>query len=416
MRDDGSRDVDQEERVARVLRRPLRESGVPAFAVIEARLQRRTPLPIVLSTGVAVVLLALIVGNALAERRGITPAATGAGSPTSVATPEASNPAVLSDSFGFVWVDEPAGLRVTPESGQGGFQLPARPYGYSVCSCAVSPDGTRIAYWVGSPPSKVELRVLDVARPAQPLTIYTAPENQRVSAVAWSSDGSGMLFSLEGVNPPGGPDRSPLSSALLVIEAGGGPARILDTDAGVYVPLGWDRRAGVAAAGQSGPGGYMRGYITVRTTGDPAPQRTAIADEILMLSVDVSTDQRFVLGVFVNQTGSTLRWWKLADFGAMANGPRIGDRVSPKWRPVSAEIGWIDGVDLQLLDVDRGVRIVGGSFPSGDHRLSAFRRDGTAVLVSTGGGPSPYVLLEIGSGRTAGVNSTGSVAGGVRFR
>src|SRR6266511_4943608 len=70
MTDDERRDVTQEERVARVLRRRTRDTQVPPFSVIQARLQRRAPLPLMLSAGVAVVLLALVVGSALAERRG----------------------------------------------------------------------------------------------------------------------------------------------------------------------------------------------------------------------------------------------------------------------------------------------------------------------------------------------------------
>lgn len=69
MTDDERRDLTQGERVARVLRRRPRDTQVPPFSVIEARLQRRAPLPLMLSAGVAVILLALVVGSALAERR-----------------------------------------------------------------------------------------------------------------------------------------------------------------------------------------------------------------------------------------------------------------------------------------------------------------------------------------------------------
>jgi hypothetical protein len=358
---------------------------------------------LIVATAIVVVLLALVVGNALAERPAVNPAATPLGSASATVS-------IVSDQFGFVWALT-SGLQVKPESGQGGFQLPARPGDFSSCSCAVSPDGTRIAYWTGA-----ELRVVDVARPTQRTTLYTAPENQIVSGAAWSGDGSGILFSIQAVNAPGGPDRGPDSSALFVIEASGGAARTLVDrgDGRIYVPLGWDRRSGVAAAGASGPGGYMRGYLTIRSSGDPASRWAAIEENIFMASVEVSNDQRFVLAEVFDQTGSTLRWWKLTDFGAIQSGPRIaGPRFDsaarPKWRPFTSEIGWIEGGVLQLLDVERGVRTVGGTFPPGDHRLTAFRQDGSAVLASTG------VLLELSSGRTAVLSSTGDVAGSVRF-
>src|SRR6266511_1689063 len=88
MTDDERRDVTQEERVARVLRRRTRDTQVPPFSVIQARLQRRAPLPLMLSAGVAVVLLALVGCSALAERRGTVgaPATPTPPAPTSTMT------------------------------------------------------------------------------------------------------------------------------------------------------------------------------------------------------------------------------------------------------------------------------------------------------------------------------------------
>jgi hypothetical protein len=204
-----------------------------------------------------------------------------------------------------------------------------------------------------------------------------------------------------------------------VIEASGGTARTLDKNAGVYVPLGWDRTQGVAAAGLSGEGGYMTGYLTVRTTGDPALRRIGTPDSIFMFSVDASADQRYALGVFFEQgqTEGTLRWWRLGDFGTIQSGPRLDHSVRPKWRPLTSEIGWIEGGVLQLLDVERGTRRTAGTFPSTDYVLDAFRQDGSAVLAGSGSGPKTLVLLEIASGRSETITSAGAdAAGAVRFR
>jgi len=415
MMNDRGPDLELEERVARVLRGRLRDTQIPPFTAIEKRLQRRARLPLEVSAAVLILLLAFVMGNALAGWRGAAPAAVPSAAAT--ATPQGTpNPSgVLSERFGFVWAQEPSGTWVRPETGQGGFQLLARPYGFSLCSCAVSPDGTRIAYWSGGAPGGVELMVLDVARPTQQATIYTAPEDQRVSAAAWSSDGSGIIFSLEAVTPAGGPDSGPSSSALLVIEASGGTARTLiesSQSAPVYVPLGWDRQAGIAAVGESGPGGYMRAYVTVHTSGDPALRRIVVSENIYMLSVNVSTDQRFVLGVFFDQSGGTLRWWKLADFGSMVSGPRIGSLIRAKWRPLTSEIAWIDRGELQLLDVQSGKRSANGAFPPGDYALGAFRPDGSAVLATAG---TSNVVLDVASGRTAIFDAKGLVVASVRF-
>lgn len=68
MMDEG-RELIEEERVARVLRRRLRDTQLPPFSVIDERVRPRTPLPLVLSAGVAVLLLALIAGSALRDLR-----------------------------------------------------------------------------------------------------------------------------------------------------------------------------------------------------------------------------------------------------------------------------------------------------------------------------------------------------------
>ncbi len=70
MSDNERAGLEGEERVARVLRRPVRDIRVAPFARVEARLRHRTsPLLAVLAT-VAAIVLAVIVGGALAEHRG----------------------------------------------------------------------------------------------------------------------------------------------------------------------------------------------------------------------------------------------------------------------------------------------------------------------------------------------------------
>lgn len=432
MTNDELRDLAREEQIAQVLRRRPRDARVPAFSGIESRSRRGASQFQVAASVVAVVVLSVAAGTALAEWRGANPDAS---EPTSTQVAATSNPAhgspspitpatataaatVLSDRFGFLWSSPQTGLRVRPETGQGGFEIPALPYGFSSCGCAVSPDGTRIVYWNNrTGASNVELRMVHVARPTEHTTIYTAPAERRVSGAAWSSDGTGIVFALEGVDPPGSPVGGPPHTSLLVIEASGGNARVLDDRGAIYVPLGWDRAAGVAAAGISGEGGDMRAYLSVRTTGDPSPRRTGITESVPVLSVDVSTDQRFALGLFSDQTGSTLRWWRVGDLGTIQSGPRLDHSVRPKWRPSTSEIGWVAGGVLQLLDVERGTTRTGGIFPTTDYGLSAFRRDGSAAVATSLSGPTTLVLLEIASGRSERLVPAGpTLAGAVRFR
>jgi hypothetical protein len=82
-----------------------------------------------------------------------------------------------------------------------------------------------------------------------------------------------------------------------------------------------------------------------------------------------------------------------------------------RWRPLTSEIGWIEGGGLQLLDVEHGTRRAGAAFPSTGYGLSGFRQDGSAVV----GSGSAMLLLEIGSGRSEPIGSLGYIAGSVRF-
>lgn len=432
MTEEERRDLEREARLQRVLRQRPRDLRIPSFTSVETRLRRRTPLPVVLATSAVAIVLALVIGSAVADWRAATPAgspspaqsavpATASPGPSESPTPAGSaTPSLLSDRFGFVWVEDPRGLlQVRPEAGGTGSTLVARPYGFNDCGCKVSPDGTRIAYWINrATPENVELRVLDLSRPAQPTTIYTTPSGQRISGAAWSSDGTGILLAVEGVNPPGSPVGNPPAPALLAIEATGGAARTLDTDAGVYVPLGWDRTAGTAAAALSGEGGYMTGYITVRTSGDPAPKRTPVSESIYVMSVDVSSDQRFALGVFFEQgqAGGTVRWWRLADF-APTDGPRVDTPLGVAWRPGTTEIAFIEGDTLQLFEVVRQRGRSVGTLPSTGYMVSTFRHDGSAAAVTNGqpARASRTLLIDLASGASEIITGPGYIAGAVRL-
>lgn len=347
--------------------------------------------------------MALAAGGAIAARRGEPVGTAAAPSASPVAEP------LLSAHFGFLWADGTE-IQAIPEGG-GGTRLPAHPYGFSLCGCTIDPDGARIAYWTNFTTGPSELRVMELRDLARSMTIYTAPPNYRIAAAAWSSDGTGLVAAIEANPTKGEPDAGPSHSSMLAIEADGTGARVLvDRGGAEYVPMGWDRRVGVAAAAQSGPGGYVASYLTVHTGGDPMPQRTAITEEIRVLSLDVSTDQQYVLGVAEGRT-TTLRWWKLTDFGSMVSGPSLSGATSPRWRPSTWQIAWAGLGHVQLLDVAGG-QSRALKLPAGVNVVSGFRHDGSVVLLN---GAQGYLLVELASGRSASLPSAGSPVGSVRF-
>jgi hypothetical protein len=64
-------DLEREERIARLLRQPVRDPLVPPFAKVEARVERRPSEGLVVLALVAVVMLAFAVGAALAQRHAV---------------------------------------------------------------------------------------------------------------------------------------------------------------------------------------------------------------------------------------------------------------------------------------------------------------------------------------------------------
>jgi hypothetical protein len=69
MKGDEQQEIEFDDKVARALRRPLRHVAVPPFDRVRQRANRRRPAIVAVPTAVAVIVLALIVGGALAERR-----------------------------------------------------------------------------------------------------------------------------------------------------------------------------------------------------------------------------------------------------------------------------------------------------------------------------------------------------------
>lgn len=105
MRADRGGDIELEERAGRVLSRPVRDALVPPFSEIEARLEQRTSTGLVAVALIAVVVLALVLGNALAQRRARV------GEPGAVPTPAASAPPWRAQLIADVQRMEPAAFR-----------------------------------------------------------------------------------------------------------------------------------------------------------------------------------------------------------------------------------------------------------------------------------------------------------------
>lgn len=392
---------------------------------------RRRPLgtAAALAGGVALVLLAVVIGSALSEvRRNVaaspTPGPTGpaAGAPSrpgtdptstssapsptaseSTASPVASpSPTPGPDDYAYVFTIEDAqpctsGCRIVVRRERDGAQV----FELSGVSPAVSPDGRRLAYWrTTADLGATDLRVLEVSDPRTERSVLTLSGGTIGGGVVWSNDGQGLLVvthSREYV--PGPMSHCFVESSVHMLDLTTTPPTTRSavepgSSACVYVPIAWDRPGQVAAAVTTGPGGYATEYVTWNGSAADPFARDEIPRLLLAFSIRASSDAKLVLGLEDDLT--VLRVWPIDDI-TKAERLRQPARISTTilWRPGATapyELMWVAGQKLQLL------RYPGGSLTtlytsSASLGLVAVRPDGSGVLIGEGSagpaGPPP---------------------------
>jgi hypothetical protein len=382
-------ELERDEAARHILRRAPSGLVVPPFAQVHRRAERRSPLGLVAATA-AVLIIALVVGNAIGERRAnlaqqtttpsvSTPAAsaTGAGQPASLG----SRYAIVSGSLTFAREND--GARV------GSIDAPI---------WAISPDGLRVAYFPG--PGFDELWVADVAhldRPQRVLSI--APRFS--GGVVWSTDSKGVLFSARSRERVPGVEGEPIDSMLEGLHLDENRREPFATQSAVSIrPLLWVREprivAAVTPAGQKGPGGYIA-IAGGRASFWALPDATRV--EVSVGWPVASSDGRWVASVYrYGLRGTQLRVWPSDDptrVTDLTDVPLVREIASARWRPGTLELIVEVGGRIEVWDREGRRRNVGDLRGS----VSAVRWDGTAVYAGTFGGASE--VIEIDTGRRA---------------
>lgn len=311
-----------------------------------------------------------------------TPGTT-ASTASSAATPSPSAPpAVLSDRFGLL--DGSHVVRETDRSALATLD--------DVTDAVVSPDGRSLAYWQGTPGYARTLGVFETAT-LRARTVLTLPEAERAVAIAWATDGSGLLVGVTSRDVvPGGPVEAPyLYVTLREVDVATGAVREIvrhERTTLWYAPIIWDRARRVAAAVEAGPGGFAIAYVLFRD-GEEAV-RTALPATTLPRLVEASPDGTRVLmsGFFADQPHSLFVWDVAtpASPTALPLGPsefivralwRSRDEVVVSLR---ASQNTLNGDRLEVWRLDGSRRVV----YRGEHRLSSVRVDGSAAILSEG--------------------------------
>jgi len=381
---------------------------------------------------VAVLAIALIVGLQLNQRQQTaatpsaspTPAASVAiavptASPAPTATPtsaaptstSASGSAIFNDDFGFVAAagDVPE-LKIRRESSDAAIGT------ITSVTYAVSPDGKQVAWFVPDV-NAAKLEIATAAEPAKAQVIVTLKAGERGIGVAWANDSSGLLYAVA-VAPPNGFGPAVTSSTLHTFDLRGTttPDRVVfETQSGVVLqPIAWDRtRLPIAAAGETGEGGFMSSYDVVHFPdggGAPTTTRSAVPVRMIMGTVRASSDAMFAAGFDLDANG--FAYWPLQTMSGAGRHPPESKYGATgfAWRPGTHEIGFI-GPSNQMwsCDVDKDTGQQAGScgrtlfsgVPDGA-RVSFFRADGSAVVLQTSSPQGPavlasYLLVRIGT-------------------
>jgi hypothetical protein len=362
---------------------------------------------------VAVLAIALIIGLQLNQRQqsaanpsalpSTSPRDTGlplvdpraSASPSATPTPSAaSSPAggaTYNDDFGFVLTEPGAGRTTTIRRESG-----ARLGSFVQQQFAVSPDGRQIAWFTPEATQPQELRIATAADLPTSKVLRTLNADERGATIVWSNDASGLLYSVHGPDIPTGViPSSSATYAVHVFDMRGTttPDRVVLTSsigALVLVPIAWDRTTNVAAALETGEGGYMTSWDVIRFNGTEATTtKTAVVPNgsMLAFSVAASSDAKLVVGGSFGNGGS-LVWWPLADFGTRQT---IPGGPNGHWRPQTHELATIGGCagdpacgpsgGVRLINVDTGASRIVYGLTTANMNLRTFRADGSAVIV-----------------------------------
>ena len=385
---------------------------------------------------VAVLVLALVVGLQLRDRGDTAAAPSGSPKPSATASASVSASAgavgptgspsavptvkggpapvsVLDDRFGFIVSAAGAAEGIRPEGKSADVST------ISGVGLVPSPTGDRVAYFSATAAPAIHIRTL---ADGTDRVVGSLAAGERPTSIAWSSDGTGLLFGTgSGVNVGASGAEATLQSLEL---SGGAPTVIARRNDGrLYAPIAWDRAAKIIAASEGGAGGITTAYLTFDLSQTPARTKvTPISGQVI--GPLASSDAKYVLMVDVNS--AEVRYWPIADAAAVkVAGKNFGAAL---WQPGTHNIGFITiaGDAFRLFGADdgssttvfQGLKIGIATQPGSS--LRTFRADGAAVLlgVATGSGlgATDYTLIRLSDGASVTFQATGGLGSSVRLR
>ncbi|MGH2450497.1 MAG: hypothetical protein ACRDGE_04350 [Candidatus Limnocylindria bacterium] len=400
------RQIEQLENEVRAgIRRDLRSLGVRPYAHYRAgaheRLRPRLrPLRVAgaLASGVALVLLAVVLGSALADVRRDAAASPTPGPTATAASPTPEASLVLDARYGIVMVStEGSSLVIRSETDAQAIATPGidDPFGTASVTrrLAVSPDGRRLAFWEASEDGGNSLQLWDAARPDRTTTLLTSSSGEAGTRVVWAPDGEGLLLSFVSLGPRPAIGAPPLYAVLRTLDiASGELTEVARAELTNFAPVAWDRERQIGGAVEFGGGGFATAYLVIR---DGQASRTSFSDQVVADTVIGSPNARWVLATFGDRE---IVAWPIDEPERVTELPSDGEGVAPLgWLPGSTRVILREGQGVQesplfLWDVTTGDRM-----QIGTTRYTALpRADGTALYVTDERGATS--VLDLASG------------------
>ncbi len=267
-------------------------------------------------------------------------------------------------------------------------------------------DGSRVSYWAENA-GAAELHILELVS-GNDRIIATFRERRGIG-IAWSTDGMGLLVSLDEARDP----RFFIARVVVAVDIATGTSREVYRGIGPsgasVIPLAWRRSPEIFAAYETGPGGYHFGYTVIRP--GQAPVRTDPDGQVS--NMIVSSDGTFVSGFWLGDR--VLKVWPVDDFAMKTEfRPTPPDQVASVayWWPGRRELAYIVGdrladgalrnARIERWDPASGSRSVLKRLPDGVAIGRWFiRADGSGVLVQgpTGG----WEVTDLANGTTVAI-------------
>jgi hypothetical protein len=280
----------------------------------------------------------------------------------------------------------------------------------------VSPDGHRVAF-LRTADSSQQIMWGDATRLAEArVAVDLSSSGELVTGnVVWAADNSNsILFAVAKPSGQQGVDPPPAHSALRSVDLATGVVRELarTNNDWVLVPLIWHPRDSVAAAFETGAGGFAYSYIVVR---GGQGERTVFGGSQGPLGLRADRDGARVLGLFGTSNDLYLKWWvwDRPDQPREMRAPAGEGVVHAAWRPGSDEIG-VEVLSTAPRQTPASGRFELWSVSSDARRVVAasggfvmFRQDGTAAIGVRGfSAPFEMYLIDLSTGVTSPIPSS----------